>query len=231
MDRQQGMDILGRDGWLGAAPGDFREAILSGCGWQRLDAGAAIQSGGEEEGELIGLASGVIAARTVLGPPDTPIMHLIHPVFWIGYAPIVADRPRPIAASARTPIWIARIAQARVTALLAKRPEWHRQFVRLAITYGDAAVNVAADLLIRDSERRCAAVLLRLSGCRFAGQGDGAAVEVALTQNELAGAANLSRNSVGTMVQRLENRGLIDLGYRGVTIRAPAALRAFVDEG
>ena len=34
------------------------------------------------------------------------------------------------------------------------------------IVYGDAAA--AADLLIRDSERRCAAVLLRLAGRRFA---------------------------------------------------------------
>jgi DNA-binding transcriptional regulator LsrR (DeoR family) len=51
-----------------------------------------------------------------------------------------------------------------------------------------------------------------------------------LTQSEVAGAANLSRNSAATMVQRFKARGLIDLGYRGMTIRAHAALRAFVDD-
>ncbi len=158
-------------------------------------------------------------------------MHFVHPVFWIGYLPILSGRPRRLAASARTPVWIARVSRDQVTALLAKRPEWLRHFMQLAIVYGDVASNVAADLLIRDSERRCAAVLLRLSGHRFAGPGDGAAVEVPMTQSELAGAANLSRNSVGTIVQKLKARGLIDLGYRGVTIRAPAALRAFIEEG
>ena len=223
--------MLSPDGWLSATPVDFREAILSRCRWERLNAGAPIQAGGEEEGELIGVAAGIIETRTILGPADTPIMHFIHPVFWIGYLPILSGRPRRLAASARTPIWIARVSRDEVTALLAKRPEWLRHFMQLAIVYGDVASNVAADLLIRDSERRCAAVLLRLSGLRFVGRDDGAAVEVPLTQSELAGAANLSRNSVGTIVQRLKARELIDLGYRGMTIRDPAALRTFVDEG
>jgi CRP/FNR family cyclic AMP-dependent transcriptional regulator len=89
----------------------------------------------------------------------------------------------------------------------------------------------AADLLIRDSERRCAAVLLRLGGRRFAGPDDEEPVEVPVMQDELAGAANLSRNSVGTMLQRLKGRGLVEPGYRGIAIRAPKALRAFVDWG
>ena len=33
------------------------------------------------------------------------------------------------------------------------------------------------------------------------------------------------------MLQQLATRGLIEQGYRGIVVRAPAALRAFVDEG
>jgi hypothetical protein len=112
MDREAGMDVLRRGGWLRDTPVDFREAILSLCRWQRLEAGALIQAGGEDEGELIGLARGIIELRTVLGRADTQIMHFAHPVFWFGFVPIVASRPRPLAASAKTPIWIARAPQA-----------------------------------------------------------------------------------------------------------------------
>ena len=115
--------------------------------------------------------------------------------------------------------------------LLTQRPEWWRELTRLSIIYGDVAQNVAADLLIRDSERRCAAVLLRLGGRRFPSPDDEQSVEVPVTQDELAGAANLSRNSVGTMLQRLKARRLIETGYRGMTIWTPTALRAFVDQG
>ena len=45
------------------------------------------------------------------------------------------------------------------------------------------------------------------AGCRYAGPQDVTPVEVPLTQNELAGAANLSRNSVGMMLQWLATGG------------------------
>lgn len=229
MDREDGLEILKGSGWLSAAPSDFQLALLSRSAWQRVEAGTSIQSGGEEGGELIALASGIVEMRTILGPAETPIMHFAHPVFWFGYVPILTGRPRRIAASARTSVWLARISQSTLGALLAQRPEWWRLLMQLGVIYGDVSQTVAADLLIRDSERRCAAVLLRFGGGRFAGPEDKDPIEVPVTQTELAGAANLSRNSVGTMLSRLAKRGLVDLGYRGVTIVAPAALRAFID--
>jgi len=231
VDREEGLRILKDSGWLSATPAEFQQALLSRCDWGRLAAGTPIQFGGEQEGELIGLARGIVELRTILGPSDTPIMHFAHPVFWFGFVPIVSRRPRPLAASAKTPVWIARIPQTTVGALLAERADWWRHFIPPSLVYGDVAVTIAADLLIRDSERRCAAVLLRLGGRRFAGAEDTESVEVLVTQNELAGAANLSRNSVGTMLQRLAARGLVEPGYRGMTVCAPNALRAFVDQG
>ncbi|RBP08175.1 CRP-like cAMP-binding protein [Roseiarcus fermentans] len=230
MDRQEGMELLKTNGWLSAAPAEFQQAILSRSDWRRFDAGAPIQAGGEDDGELIGLARGVIAIRTILGRADTPLMHLAHPVFWFGYVPILTGRPRRLVADARTPVWLAQVPQAAVKALLVERPEWWRHLMQLSIIYGDVSQTVAADLLIRDSERRCAAVLLRLGAVRFASSRDSEPVDVLVTQHDLAGAANLSRNSAGAMVQRLKARGLIAPGYRGMTIGAPAALRAFVDE-
>jgi CRP/FNR family transcriptional regulator, cyclic AMP receptor protein len=231
MDRREGMDVLSRGGWLSATPVEFQQTILSRCDWRGLEVGAPIQAGGEEGGELIGLARGIVEMRTILGRADTPIMHFAHAVFWFGYVPILTGRPRRIAVSARTPVWLARIPQAAVRAVLADRPDWWRHLMQLSIIYGDVSQTVAADLLIRDSERRCAAVLLRLGGHRYSGPKDKEAVDVPVTQSELAGAANLSRNSVGTMLQRLKERGLVEPGYRGMTIRVPAALRAFVDQG
>ena len=231
MDQEEGMRILAGRGWLSATPVDFQRAILSRSRWQVLESGEPIQAGGEEFGELIGLAHGAIEMRTILGPSDTPLMHVAHPVFWLGYVPLILGRPRRIAASAKAPSLLARVAQDAARKILTERPEWWQYFLQPAIIYGDVSQTVAADLLIRDSERRCAATLLRLSGRHFAGPDDATPIEVPLTHDELAGAANLSRNSVGTILRRLANRGLIELGYRAVTLRASTALRALVEEG
>ena len=87
------MAILKNRGWLSATPAEFRRAILSRCHWRSLEAGAPIQSCGEEDGELIGLARGIIEMRTILGRADTPIMHFAHAVFWFGFAPVVYRGP------------------------------------------------------------------------------------------------------------------------------------------
>jgi CRP/FNR family cyclic AMP-dependent transcriptional regulator len=231
MVRQDGLRLLSEVGWLSTTTVDFRQAVLATCSWQHLEAGEPLQSGGEEEGELIGLASGSLALRTILGPADTPIMHLAHPVFWLGYVPLILGKPRRVGASAKSAAWIARVPEAPVRRLLSERPEWWQYFSRISIIYGDTSQSIAADLLIGDSERRCGAVLLRLSGHRLADRTDVEPVEVALTQTELAGAANLSRNSIGTMLRRLVGRGLVELGYRGLIILNPAEMRAFVDSG
>jgi CRP-like cAMP-binding protein len=231
MDQEEGLRILSSRGWLSATPVEFQRAILSRCSWQALEPGESIQTGGEELGELIGLAQGAIEMRTILGPAETPLMHIAHPVFWLGYVPLILGQPRRLSASAKSPAWLARVPQHAVLKLLAERPEWWRFFLQPAIIYGDVSQTVAADLLIRDSERRCAAVLLRMAGRRFAASDDAAPVEAPLTQDELAGAANMSRNSVGTMLKRLAARGLVELGYRSLTVVSPAALRAFVERG
>jgi CRP-like cAMP-binding protein len=231
MLRDEGLRILADRGWLSITPPEFQRALLSRSSWHCLEAGAPIQAGGEQAGELIGLADGVIALTTILGPADTPIMHLSRPVFWLGYVPIILGQPRRMAAIAKTPVSLARIPQRAVEKVLSEQPQWWQFLLQPAIIYGDASQNVAADLLIRDSERRCAAVLLRLSGLRFARADDGKPVEVPLTQSELGGAANLSRNSVGSIVKRLVARGLIEQGRQGITVCAPMALRAFVEKG
>ena len=231
MNRDEGIGVLGRRGWLASTPAVFRRAILSECRWEQVEAGALIQVGDETDGELIGLADGIIELRTVFGRVDTPIMHLAHPVLWIGYGPLLFDRPRSVAASAKTALSLGRISQAAVRKLLAKHPNWWPHFNLLALIYGDIAVNIAADLLIRDSERRLAAVLLRLTGRRFDNGEDAHAVAVPLTQAELAGAANMSKNSAGTMLRRLASRGLVEVGYHGAVVKNPDALRAFVNLG
>jgi CRP-like cAMP-binding protein len=231
MNQDEGLRILASRGWLSATPPEFQRALLSRSVWHCLEAGAPLQFGGEKTGEMIGLARGVLEMRTILGPAETPIMHLAHPVFWLGYVPIILGKSRRLSASAKTRSWLARIPENAVKEILSQHPHWWQYLLQPAIIYGDVSQTVAADLLIRDSERRCAAVLLRLSGRRFPGPDDGAPADVPVSQSELAGAANLSRNSVGAIVKRLAARGLIKQSHRSIVVLSPNALRAFVQTG
>jgi CRP/FNR family cyclic AMP-dependent transcriptional regulator len=231
LDREEGLRSVTTRGWLSHTSYEFQRAILSGCDLRRFDAGAPLQVGGEERGELIGLAQGILAVRTTLGPTDTAMMHLAHPVFWLGYIPALFNKPARIAASARTLAWVVRVSEPTIKRTLNEQPQWWAHFLQLLLNYGDINAAMASDLMIRDAERRCGAALLRLGGCRFASPQDAGTVAAPVTQDELAGAANLSRNSVGVMLRRLQLRGLIRVEYGRMIMLAPQLLRVFVDQG
>jgi CRP/FNR family transcriptional regulator, cyclic AMP receptor protein len=94
MDREEGMDVLSRGAWLKDTPADFRDAILSRCRWQRLEPGDSLQSGGQGDGEISGLADGILEMRSVIGRADTPIMHYARPVYWVGLTRILSRSRR-----------------------------------------------------------------------------------------------------------------------------------------
>lgn len=226
MDREEGLRILAGSGWLADTSEEFRGLFLPMARWRSFDAGTLVTMGGEEADDIIGLASGVVSFTSALGLPETPVMHFARAVFWMGYGPILFGGARVMSAETRSEVWVASFPKARVLPLLDGTTQWWRYFMGLAADYGHNCATIASDLLIPESERRCAAVLLRFGGCR----GEGAVpVLVPVTQGELAAAANLSRNSAGTILRGWAARGLIETGYGGITIRDPAGLQAVME--
>ena len=217
--------LLSRTGWLSHIPVDCQDAVLDECLCYATNAGQAITHGGEETGGMFGIVSGTVGVYSAVGSSEAPLIHIAGPAFWFGLFPITNGRPRIISVSARTPCVVAQIPQTALQALLDRKPERWRWLNLLSLENAALAVQALADLLISDNERRCAAVLLRVAGCRESGD---AAANASLTQYELATLSNLSRPTVSLVVRSLSARGFISLGYRTITIETPAQLRRFV---
>jgi len=233
LEREDGLRILSQTGWLSTTPPEFRDKVLTACRWRRVEAGALITLSGENAADVIGGAHGVVALTSALGVPDSSWITLMHAVFWIGYGPIMSGKPRRVTAIARTEVWLASLSPTVIKSALARRPEWWEHMLPLALEYGDYSAGIAADLAIRGSARRCAAVLMRLGGVdRFPAQPDlDTPILVPITQDEVAVAANLSRNTVGKILADFAKAGLIATGYGGIMLTAPSRLMEFVEMG
>ena len=235
MGRDEGLHVLATQGWLANTSEEFRGLFLSMARWRRFEAGRPVTLAGDEADDIIGLASGVVAFTSAMGHADNPVSHLARAVFWMGYGPILLGGPRVISAEARSEVWVASFPKARVLPLLEESTRWWRFFMRLLGEYGNVSSMVAGGLLIPENERRLAAVLSRFGGLRPLGNGDtglssaGTPVLVPVTQAELAAAANMSRNSAGSILHGFARRGLIKTGYRGILITDPAGLLAVLD--
>ncbi len=226
MTPQEGEAVLRNTGWLSTVEPEFQSALLRSCRWKFFEPAETIVSAGDQSAPFIGIASGSVSITTALGPPDTPLTHIAHAGIWTGFVAFVGDRPTDNETVARTPVYAAVTSRSAVEALLNDQPIWWRDVARLALWYGETAVNIAADLLIRESDRRCAATLLRIANCRFAG--DQPTVAHA-NQTDIATIANLSRNTTNALLGELERNGMVARHYNLIDILDPVALRAVAD--
>ena len=225
---EDGKALLRSQGWLGTVEPSFREAFLAECQWSKLAANTPVSLGGETEGGMYGLARGDVGIIPVVAAPDAGLIHIDRAPFWYGLQPFMSGEGRHITVVARSECLVAHVGKTALHKVLASHPVgWQMLLLHLGVLFR-TTLQAAADLLIADRDRRCAAVLLRLAGVRTAGQ---SAHTIVCSHEEIASMCNLSRQTIADALRRLEERGDAELGYRSIRLLDPERLRRYADGG
>jgi CRP/FNR family transcriptional regulator, cyclic AMP receptor protein len=219
-----------RRGWLSRTPLEFQQALLPICRLRSFDAGETLYSAGDEPGGIFGIVRGSVAVAIPLITSEMHLIHLFQPGTWFGEASMLTGQPRRVSATARSDVTVANAPLGSLQTLLDRNPRWWRLIGCLSVELNDVMTASGDDLLIRDAERRCVAKILRLCGCRFEDPENDVTVTALVSHEELGSMANLARNTVGDILHRLSERGLVELGYRTIRVRDSVTLRAMVDQ-
>ena len=212
--------------WMRRQPQAFHQALLDIAVWRHVEAGTTIIHAADDTGGIWGLARGQIDIASALGEPGSPVGDLYLPGQWAGIGPIFG-RPRGADGTARIASLVAIVPLQRLRVLLRDNPGWWECVGQLATHMSFRYGGATGDLLIRDSRRRCIAVLLRFGDCRWADPSS--PPTIILNHADLAAAANMSCHPAGEVLRELDALGHVDLRYGQVTIRNADALRAIVD--
>jgi len=219
-------------GWFADSHPEFRRELLALARPKSYAAGSVIYQADEVGQDVFGISSGVVVFQSKLTHPDAVLLHMLRPGEWFGTVSVLLERGRRVTAVARTDVNLLRVPGDELRALLRRRPEWIAELGRDAIYNMDLAMQIAADLLIRDASARCAAVLLRLAGRRWVSGPDAdLPSEIPASQTELAMLCNLSRNTFSRVVRQFSIRRLVTLDYRSLTVNDPSRLRIIADAG
>jgi CRP-like cAMP-binding protein len=219
-------------GWFANSDPEFRRELLALARPRFYAAGSVIYQADEIGQDVFGISSGVVTLQSKLTHADAVLLHMLWPGEWFGTLSLLLERGRRVTALARTDVNLLRVPGDELRALLQRRPAWFAELGRDAIYNMDLAMQIAADLLIRDASARCAAVLLRLAGRRWASGPDAnLPSEIPASQSELAMLCNVSRNTFSRVVKDLASRGLLTLHYRSLTLDDPARLRVVAEAG
>ena len=221
--------IVSREGWLGYVPPPFRKIVLDLCKFQAVEAGATIYSVGESAGRHDGLVRGNLALSIAPGERGPYVAHFIRPGTWFGEVAALLEQPRRVGLAATRDSKVLHLPQNAIREILTAEPGVWRFFFLATVAHYDVAIGAADDLMIRDHVKRSIAVLLRLGGCRLRTPPGAEPIEVDVSQEDFVAMTNLSRNTAGTVLRRLEADGHIEVSYRRMRIVAPDTLRTLLE--
>lgn len=219
------------EGWFGRAPREFQDAILSRCSWVTCPAGRPIYQTSDTHVNFCGIVEGAVEIYSRFGAGDNPLLHIVHEGTWIGYGTVVGRSAPRVSAVACVDTLLAGIPDRILRALLKARPEWWEIIASGIMEYGDTAISGYADSLLDDHHRRCASVLLRITGLNPPRRSRPERTDVPVTQSELAAMAHVSRTTLVQVLCRFEGLGLVERGYRTLRVVDAAGLRAIAAGG
>jgi CRP-like cAMP-binding protein len=231
-------NVLTREGWLAEIEPQLARAIVDAGRVLELRRGDSLFHPGDEPGGMYGVVEGgvIISALSRDGLPV--VGHIHRQCGWFGYGSFLERQKRLLTPIANEPSRVLHLPLGELGGLRDAFPAAPAAFARLSVRTETIYISVLTDLLIPSTDRRLAAVLMRVTGvdgplcdrrrpidpqCRpWAGPRG-----VPLTQAMLAELANASPHTVARFVERLKRAGWIAWSYGRVRILDIEALEAF----
>jgi CRP/FNR family cyclic AMP-dependent transcriptional regulator len=222
--------LIASRGWLAYIDPGIANRILDMAVWRTVPEGTVVYQAGASSGDLYGIVSGQVVMWHGKGSTDAQFVHMFRVNQWFGWAPILVGDRRRHQSIARSVCHFAVLPEARLREFLSQDPEHWHALASLVDMQVQVAELAGLDLLRRDQGERLAATLLRFAGCRVDNAPDGPPWPIAMTQLELAEAANMSRNAASRLLVDMEAAGLVALHYRHVSVVDADRLRAMLGD-
>jgi CRP/FNR family cyclic AMP-dependent transcriptional regulator len=217
--------IFAARGWLSLQPAAFRTRFLALGRPVELARDAPLFHEGNAPGGVYGIVSGAIA---VLGGTDRQqpaLAHIERAGDWFGHGPVLSGGSRTLTFAAVEPSLLWQVPLERLRPLMQSDPEFAARLAQMADVGSRSVVAVARDLLIPDSGKRVAAVLLRVTAWGEVPPDNPEGY--LLSQAQLGEMANLSRHHVNRVLRTLQAAGMVACGYSRIRLLDVAALSAY----
>lgn len=217
-DHSQELERLKQSPWFSSLPEALKTQILQRSTVRSFRKGEfMIREGGPPRG-LYGLMHGRSRHVRSVGDGDEVLIHVGEPGIWFGEFPLLSGLPSIGSVLADTPVRTLFLPAAEYMRIVEVEPRFYREFNRLMweryallFRFMAEAQGLAPEAWLRS----------RLLGVAEVQQGErplrGPAT-ITMSQSELANMIGLSRQTLSTLLARLQARGVIEVGYRTIRL-------------
>ena len=201
------------------------DSLAALCRPRKLRDGEVIGRVGQPLVEMWIVVDGGLRLSTVTDGGEEFIYAVLGPGSFYGLGNVIGELSAMADARAFGPTELAIIDGAPLIALLDGNPRLWRHVAKLMVRRLSLAMSVIRDFSVAPLEQR---ITRRLLGQAMGGGADitgSAPVELRVNQSDLGRMLGSSRSRVNAELKRMENEGLLEVGYRNVTLVDLARLR------
>ena len=206
--------ILEERGWLADRTPDVRARLRGIAQVLTYRPGEPLFIVGESPRGVYGIARGALDISIPREDGQEIVVHRAQTGFWVGDLALFSSQPRLITATAATDTVAAFLPKPRLSKLLEQYPELILDFYMLSHRNVATTLQLMANLSIPGSEARIALRLLIYDQRQTKDQD-----WIPLSQEKMAQVTALSLPTVQRTLRRLEEAGVVELGYGRLRIR------------
>lgn len=219
-------EFLSKEGWLARQPQDFRDRVLAGGKLLHLPAGSSVFEMGEHPPRgMYALLEGVLQIFYYLDNDESLLLWTAGVGAWFGEASLLDDAPRPFEIAAATGATLLFLSAAAFNRIVEDEPRFYRNFALL--TCSNLRANFRGLIAGRlDARTRAARAFMRLVRAHGRDTGGGVALDVHLSQSEIASLVGVSRQYMNELLAQWQKEGLMTLDAGGIHIKRLDRLKA-----
>lgn len=215
----QDVDLLRAGPWFASLPQALQELILADCEMRSYGKGEVIIREGEPGRGMGAVLEGQVHLTRSIGNRSDALVDVGHPGIWFGiYGTLSGGRPSIGGIVAASPVRAAFLPLATFERIVGDEPRYFRVFASVLMQRYAQMFRYLAEAKGLLPEERLRSRLVELARARSAADAGVHAVDVALSQSEIAKLVGLSRQTVSSLLARLEQRGLIEIGFRSIRV-------------
>jgi CRP-like cAMP-binding protein len=221
---QQIRRFLSAGEWFGGLSPALQELILQRSLVRRFDKGQVISLEDTVPKGLFALLEGHVHLVRDLGAGEEGLMHVGEPGFWFGEFGVLTGRPTLVTAIAHSPVRALVLSKAQVDHILGEEPRYYAEFARLAFERYEALLRVFVEVHGLSPEARLRRRLAAMAKQRQQDRPSADPQVLDVSQGDLARMVGISRQTLNVVLGRLQEQGLVEVGFRRIRVIDAARL-------
>jgi CRP/FNR family cyclic AMP-dependent transcriptional regulator len=222
---EESLRLLSSSELFSSLPEEALRSVAAEAHPRRFKKGSRLFHEGDPGDEFFVIAEGTV--KVVVSSPDGAgmILATLRPPDALGEVSLLDGGPRSASAEALDDVLVLAIARSTLLELIQRERSVADAMLHASGRLLRRLTGQAADLVFLDLEGRIAKLLIGMAEQRGVSGERGLALDLGVTQADLASMVGGSRQSVNQILRGLAGRGLVDLGKREITIVDEDALR------